>query len=161
MTSTVEPVIVLGYEDSPAGRAALRAAAELCTRLRARLHVVHAVPLLTPVSSTSAGLGAEPYVGLPLDGGEEERERIADAVQAQVAELLDGSSGRWTFAAQWGPPVEVLTEQADEVDAYLLVVGAHGHGLGAALERLLSGSTSRGLERRTRRPLLVVPVPDS
>lgn len=160
MTSTVEPVVVLGFEDSPAGHAALRTAAELCTRLRARLHVVHAVPLLTSVSSTSAGLGAEPYVGLPLDGGEQERARIADAVQAQVAGLLGGSGGRWTFAAGWGPPVEVLTEQADEVDAYLLVVGAHKHGLGAALERLLSGSTSRGLERRARCPLLVVPVPE-
>lgn len=160
MTSTVEPVVVLGYEDSPAGRAALRAAVELSGRLHARLHVVHAVPLLTPVTTASAGIGGEPYVGLPLDGGEEERERVADAVQAQVAALLGDAPVRWTFAGEWGTPVDVLTQQADALDAYLLVVGAHAHGLGHALERLLSGSTSRGLERRCRRPLLVVPVPE-
>ncbi len=155
MTST--NVVVVGFDDSPPGRAALREGADLATRLGGSLHVVHAVPLLNAATAASGGLGGEGYVGLPAEGGEEQRERVADLVQAQVAELLTDHPGRWSFAAQWGTPVDVLEEQADEVGAYVVVVGAPTGGLGAAVERLLTGSTSRGLERRGSRPVLVVP----
>jgi nucleotide-binding universal stress UspA family protein len=52
-----------------------------------------------------------------------------------------------------GPVLDEIVRAADALDAGLLVVGARGAGF---LRRLVLGSTSERLLRRTQRPLLVV-----
>jgi len=54
------------------------------------------------------------------------------------------------------PNRDVLEQQADAVDAYLIVVGLPAGGLGAAVDHLLTGSDTVQL-RRASRPLLPVP----
>jgi nucleotide-binding universal stress UspA family protein len=52
---------------------------------------------------------------------------------------------------------ETITAQADRLDAAVIVVGSRG--LGRVKSRLL-GSTSHGVLRHTRRPVIVVRAPE-
>ncbi len=54
-----------------------------------------------------------------------------------------------------GTTVETILEQADKIDAELIVLGSHGHG---ALRRALLGSVSEGVMQRGSRPVLIVPA---
>lgn len=53
-----------------------------------------------------------------------------------------------------GRTVDSILDQAESCDADLIVVGSHGHG---ALYRAIVGSTSEGVLRNARVPVLVVP----
>ncbi len=54
-----------------------------------------------------------------------------------------------------GPTIETILEQADKIDADVIVLGSHGHGV---LRRALLGSVSEGVMHRSARPVLVVPA---
>jgi nucleotide-binding universal stress UspA family protein len=56
-----------------------------------------------------------------------------------------------------GPIVETIVQQAERIEADLLIVGSHGFG---ALYDLLVGSASRGVLKRSGIPVLVVPIKD-
>lgn len=153
------PLILVGYDDSPAGRAALCTAADLAGRLGAAMKVVHAVPPLTPLAASPAGLAGNGYVVPPPEDAAEHRSRTKESLGGAVAELLAGTTAVWTFDVVDGDAVTVLEEQCEVAGAYLVVVGTRHAGIGTALDRLLTGSTSRGLQRRCARPVLVVPEP--
>lgn len=53
-----------------------------------------------------------------------------------------------------GPTVEKILNEAERLDAGMIVVGSHGHG---ALFDLLVGSVSEGVIRKSRCPVMVVP----
>ena len=55
-----------------------------------------------------------------------------------------------------GAVVEEILNEADGVNADLIVVGTHGHG---AMYNLLVGSVTKGVLRRSTRPVLLVPGP--
>lgn len=149
------PVVLAGYDDEPGGRAAVRAAGQLAERLGGSLHVVYAVPSgslrVAPGASTGGpGVSATPDL-------QEQQSRTEVSVRAQVETLLAEQSVDWSLTVQVGSPAEVIDEQAESVDAYMVVVGLRRGGIGKAVDRLLQGSTSRGLERRVERPLVLVP----
>ncbi len=87
-------------------------------------------------------------------------QRLRDAARQQLTDLV----------AQWGPRCGVsaatalvsgrvlsaILEEADARDAEVIVVGARGEGY---LSRLLVGTTSERLLRRTHKPILVVKQP--
>jgi nucleotide-binding universal stress UspA family protein len=81
---------------------------------------------------------------------------LAGAVRS---ELGDGVDRPWTLRVLAGDPVHALTRLAEEVDARLLVVGAHPRGFGHAIEGWLSGSVAARLAHEQDRPVVVVPVP--
>jgi len=56
-----------------------------------------------------------------------------------------------------GNPVEKILKVAQERNCDLIVMGSHGHG---AIEDALIGSTARRVLRRSRKPVLVVRLPD-
>lgn len=55
-----------------------------------------------------------------------------------------------------GFPAEEILKEARDSDCDLIVMGTHGKG---ALENTFVGSVARRVLRRTRRPVLVVPLP--
>lgn len=57
-----------------------------------------------------------------------------------------------------GPTVETTLKEAENLEADLIVVGTHGHG---AVYDVLVGSYSAGIIRRSKLPVLVVPIRDS
>jgi nucleotide-binding universal stress UspA family protein len=75
-------------------------------------------------------------------------------VQA-LAETLRGDGVEATALLIQGPTVETTLKEADRLDAKLIVIGSHGHG---AVYDVLIGSYSAGIIRRSKLPVLVVPM---
>jgi nucleotide-binding universal stress UspA family protein len=59
------------------------------------------------------------------------------------------------FSDATPPVIEEILNQADVVNADLIVMGAHGHG---AMYNLLVGSATKGVLKHSARPVLLVPA---
>jgi nucleotide-binding universal stress UspA family protein len=57
----------------------------------------------------------------------------------------------------WGNPVEQILLQADEKNCDLIVMGTHGRG---SFADAMIGSTARRVVRRSKKPVLVVRLPE-
>ena len=57
----------------------------------------------------------------------------------------------------WGNPVEQILLQADEKNCDLIVMGTHGRG---SLADAMIGSTARRIVRRSKKPVLVIRLPE-
>ncbi|HEX2892903.1 MAG TPA: universal stress protein [Marmoricola sp.] len=142
--------LVVGFDRQPVSLQALDVAADLATRLRAELHVVHAVDL----------------ADYPIDPDSADWDEQAEAVLAEehekVREVLNRKPVPWAYHAAHGDPVDLLTAVADERDALMIVVGTRGHSRTAAIARLLDRSVTRALTGRGQhRPVLIVPLPEA
>jgi len=69
--------------------------------------------------------------------------------------------GRLEMLVREGVPVEELVKVAAERQVTCIVLGYRGAALGQRLRRLLLGSTSAQVLRRTPCPVLLVPVPSA
>jgi nucleotide-binding universal stress UspA family protein len=156
----VEPLrVVVGWESAERSGRALERAGDLATRLGAGLDVVHVRDaVLTPAPSSAVGLPLDPggtIAAMPLSA-----ERLAEIRQDVEADVAGRTGGApTTVHVREGWPPDVLTAVADEVDAYVVVVGGPAHGFAAFLEHLVTGSVAHELEKRSHRPVLVVPSP--
>jgi nucleotide-binding universal stress UspA family protein len=74
--------------------------------------------------------------------------------QAQIAQ--DGI--KVSLHEPTGTVAEEILNQADELNADLIVMGTHGHG---AMYNLLVGSVTKGVLKHTTRSVLLVPAPKS
>ena len=137
--------VVVGFDRDDASRAALEVAADLASRLAARLVVVHAV-----------GLGDYPIDPESTDWERQGQQALAEE-RRTVEQVLAAHASGFVYEVRSGSAVEALVDAAEEHDALLIVVGTHGHSVGEGLRRLLQGSVSRRLPRRTARPVVVVP----
>jgi len=128
--------IVIGYDGSDASKRALERAASLANG--GPVVVVSAVP---PLISRAARLAD------PIEA-EDHMRHLAEA-KARLSEL--GIEA--TAVEGVGDPATVIVAEADDIGADLIVVGSEGKGL---LERLLVGSVSAGVTRKTKTDVLVV-----
>ncbi len=81
-----------------------------------------------------------------------ERAFAADAFE-QVESMFQGANAEIRHLICEGSPGETIVEQAREIDADLIVVGARGH---SAVDRILLGSTSDFVASHADRSVLVV-----
>ncbi|WP_029525428.1 universal stress protein [Polaromonas glacialis] len=92
-----------------------------------------------------------------LGTGHQAEQRLIAETGQQLQQLADALAAAQQVAVQCclatGPVLDVISQKADDVNAGLLVLGARGAGF---LRRLMLGSTSERLLRRSTRPLLVV-----
>jgi nucleotide-binding universal stress UspA family protein len=56
-----------------------------------------------------------------------------------------------------GNPVDIIIEQSEERNCDLIVMGTYGHGI---IADAMMGSTARRVLRRSKKPVLVVRLPD-
>ena len=77
-----------------------------------------------------------------------------DELNELVTQLVDADVNASALMAQ-GDPVKTILRQAERLDAELIVVGSHGHGM---MFDALVGSISAGILRKSTIPVLVVPV---
>lgn len=142
-----EPVLVVGFDRFPESEHALVVAADLARRLRAFVHVVHAVSV-------------DDY---PIDPDADDwEERLADVLDEQrrtVTGLLAGVVAGWTYQVGRGSPVELLVSASEARNALMIVIGTRQGGLGPPIDRLLHPSIPARVLRRQHRPVLVVPLP--
>ena len=137
MTSQISPVVV-GYDFSHSGRAALRRAATLAAR--APFHVLHVVCVVDP---------EEAIPSLPSYNGVDDMyaARVQEALAAETQHELDRADVRGSVHffvhARIGKAAPEILTLAREVGADLIIVGSKGRGGSrGGIERLILGSTS-------------------
>lgn len=99
---------------------------------------------------------------IPYDAGPDVvRDQVAEDLREEHREIqkwadrLVGDGFKAAARMVQGPTVDTILDWADRVEADCIVMGTHGHG---ALHRLVLGSISEGVLRKTQRPVLVVPA---
>ncbi|MBN2174752.1 MAG: universal stress protein [Bacteroidales bacterium] len=54
-----------------------------------------------------------------------------------------------------GATVETILEEADDIDADMIITGSHGHGM---MYNIFIGSVSKELLKHSKRPVLIIPT---
>jgi nucleotide-binding universal stress UspA family protein len=141
-------------------------ARQLAKGLDAEIHLVHVRELIAAAAPGALGYGLAgmpelaPMSGVPVP--------VFDPIPQSIPEDEDQKSK----LAQWqreiaqegikvslheptGKVAEEILNQADVLQADLIVMGTHGHG---AMYNLLVGSATKGVLKHSRRPVLLVPA---
>lgn len=142
-------------------RDVFRHALSIARHYQAKVHVVHVVPEIE--------ISHQQYVAAML--GEERFKELAENTNREMIGRLQGDLRGFTddelkehpeyikavvsIEVLHGHPAERILQRADELDADLLVFGTHAQKEGS-FDFL--GSVVKRVLRRTRRPVLVVPV---
>lgn len=135
--------VVLATDGSEESDLAARAAADLCDRTGADLHVVHAW------DRTSTAFSAPVRALLSRLPGEE----AAGLLESQLDLIRAGGGVVKEAHLRRGPAAGEIAALAGELDADLVVLGTRGTG---AMERLMLGSVSEDVARISPCPTLVV-----
>jgi nucleotide-binding universal stress UspA family protein len=143
-------------------------ARQLANALGAEINLVHVKELTAAMPGTLGyGLAGMPELapmsGVPVPGFEPMPETISED-QGQKSKLAtwqgeiaqDGI--KVSLHEPTGAVAEEILNQADELNADLIVMGTHGHG---AMYNLLVGSASKGVLNHSTCPVLLVPAPRS
>jgi len=77
-----------------------------------------------------------------------------DQLNELVTQLVEADVNATALMAQ-GDPAKTVLKEAERLDAELIVVGSHGHGM---VFDALMGSVSAGILRKSTIPVLVVPI---
>src|SRR5438132_957839 len=144
-------------------------ARQLAKALDAEIHLVHVREFSAGAAPGTLGYGLAgmpelaPMSGVPVPG--------LDPMPQPISETEDQKSklARWqkeiaqdgvkvTLHEPTGAVAEEILNQADAINADLLVMGTHGHG---AMYHLLLGSATEGVLKHAIRPVLLVPSPKS
>jgi len=140
--------ILVAVDLSPASEIVIAAAAGVARLTGAKVYILHTAE----PEPDFVGYDAGPEVVRTQVANEYRREHRD--VQA-LADKLRGDGLDATALLIQGPTVETALREADNLDAELIVVGTHGHG---AVYDVLVGSYSAGIIRKSKRPVLVVPI---
>lgn len=138
MSSHVSPVVV-GYDFSHSGRAALHRAVTLAGR--APFHVLHIVCVVDPKDAIPS---IPSYNGVDYMYAARVQEALAAEVQQELDQADVRGSVHFFVHARIGKAAEEILNLAREVGADLIIVGSKGM---SGLERLILGSTSEQVVR--------------
>lgn len=140
--------IIVAVDLSPASAKVIEAAngvAKLTGVSVYVLHVIETEPDYVAFAASPEIQRSKIHADFPRESG---------AVQALVAKLRNDGLDAAEILLR-GPAVATTLAEADRLEAGLIVVGTHGH---AAVYDVLIGSYSAGIIRKSKLPVLVVPV---
>lgn len=138
MSPSFSPVVV-GFDFSHTGRAALQRGVDLAARAPQHvLHVACVVDPRRPIPSIPS------YHGVDVMYAARVQEALAYAVHEELERVDVRGRVNFFVHARVGKPVEELLALAREVSADLVIVGSHGL---TGLERLVIGSVSEKIVR--------------
>jgi nucleotide-binding universal stress UspA family protein len=140
--------IVVAVDLSPASKKVVEAARGVAELTGASIYILH----VAEPEPDFVGYDAGPEVVRTQVAEELRREHRE--VQALAEDLRENGLDATALLVR-GPTVETTLKEADSLKAGLIVVGTHGHG---AVYDVLVGSYSAGIIRRSKLPVLVVPV---
>jgi nucleotide-binding universal stress UspA family protein len=138
MSTHVSPVVV-GYDFSHSGRAALHRAVTLAGR--APFHVLHIVCVVDPKEAIPS---IPSYNGVDYMYAARVQEALAAEIQQELDQADVRGSVHFFVHARIGKAAEEILNLAREVGADLIIVGSKGM---SGLERLILGSTSEHVVR--------------
>jgi len=143
--------ILVAVDLSPASEKVVEAAGRIAKLNGAAVYILHAAE----PEPDFVGYDAGPEV-VRTQVAQELRREHRD-VQALAENLRDDGIDATALLVR-GPTVETTLKEAESLKAELIVLGSHGHG---AVYDVLVGSYSAGIIRRSKLPVLVVPIRDS
>ena len=144
-------------------------ARQLAKAFSAEIHLVHVKELTAAPTPGTLGYGLAgmpelaPMAGVPVPGFEPMPETISEdegqtSKLARWQEEIARNGIKVSLREPTGTVAEEILNQADELNADLIVMGTHGH---SAMYNLLVGSATKGVLKRSTRPVLLVPAPKS
>ena len=142
-------------------------ARQLAKALGAEIHLVYVKELTAAAMPDTLGYGLAgmpelaPMAGVPVPGFEPMPETLPEdegekAKLASWQEEIAQDGIKVSLHEPTGTVAEEILNQADELNADLIVMGTHGHG---AMYNLLVGSVTKGVLKHSTRPVLLVPAP--
>ncbi len=134
--------IIVGYDGSDCGRAALEKACEIAKALGDKVVIVF-------------GDAPGGYGGGEIPTHREAVEELAERVTAEAAELAEAAGVEREVMLRPLKPSHALIEAAEERGARMIVVGSYGE---APLKGAIIGSTPYRLVHLSQCPVLVVPA---
>jgi nucleotide-binding universal stress UspA family protein len=140
--------IIVAVDLSPASAKVIEAAngvAKLTGVSVYVLHVIETEPDYVAFAASPEMQRSKIHADFPQESG---------AVQKLVEKLRSDGLDAVEILLR-GPAVATTLAEADRLEAGLIVVGTHGH---AAVYDVLIGSYSAGIIRKSKLPVLVVPV---
>ena len=139
--------ILTPIDSSAVSNEVVSTARELAKAMNARIVLI---TIVQPPVFTSEYAAVMENIAEVVEIGEKAAERQLTKVKERLA-----SDGLVVETAQFnGSPVIHITEQAEAQKADLIVMGSHGH---TAFYDLLVGSTTHGVMKRARCPVVIVP----
>jgi nucleotide-binding universal stress UspA family protein len=144
-------------------------ARQLAKSLGAEIHLVYVKELSAAAAPGALGYGLAgmpelaPMSGMPVPGVGPMLQPIPEdegqkSKLAQWQKEIAQAGIKVTLHEPTGAIADEILNQADAVNADLIVMGAHGHG---AMYNLLVGSATKGALKRATHPVLLVPSPQS
>ena len=141
-------------------------ARKLAKALDAEIHLVHVKEITAAATPGTLGYGLAgmpelvPMSGVPVPAFEPMPETIPEdegqtSKLAKWQEEIARDGIKVSLHEPAGVVAEEILNQADALDADLIVMGTHGHG---AMYNLLVGSTTKGVLKHSTCPVLLVPV---
>jgi len=137
-------------------------AVSLANRYGAGITLLHVLEDMSPYRDSLMMniLGEEKWKDLL----ETNKDKIIQDLKDRLGKFCDTVSARLPacpfitddIIVKIGNPAEAILEQAKKMDCDLVVMGTHGHGI---LGDAMIGSVSRRVVRRSKKPVLVVPLP--
>lgn len=143
-------------------RAVLAEAARLSTALNAKLWILHVASNeaqtqifeATQFTDFSPDMGSSPIdVQLTRDLSAEEIKREHTELHG-ISSKLRKEGIEAQALLQKGDPARLIVEKAEELEAEMIILGSHGHGL---LHKALLGSVSESIIRHAGCNVLIVP----
>lgn len=127
--------------------AVVAAAGDLAQKYGAAIHIVH----VAEPNPDFVGYQTGPKSVRDAEAGalRDEHQQLQDIAVSLRADGIEAHSH-----LVHGPTVEKILEELDKLEADFVVIGSHGHN---PVYRFLLGSTTEGLIRKERCPVLVVP----
>lgn len=139
----LETVLAAVDVNDDLAEAVILAATDLARRNKARLHVVDAWPVLSPVAI--AGTPETEPGAILMSEANYEADRLArDDAEKRLKALVRKHDPEADVRLVIGEPADVVTRIAKETNADLIVAGSHQKG---AWARLISGGDSMSLIR--------------
>ncbi len=154
--------ILYATDMSENARHAFAYAADMADRHEARITILNVIETLTQSADVMLTdiLGKKEWKKLRESNRRDLEEKIKGRLEDFCVEM--GSKlNECKFlvdkvVVRHGAPFEEILKLADEIEADMIVLGTHGHGI---IADALIGGTTRRVVRRSKRPVLVIRLP--
>ncbi|RXK51201.1 universal stress protein [Halorientalis pallida] len=143
--------ILIPTDGSETARYAVDQAIDVASKYGATVHVLYVVD----VDATSYSLGTE-QVDRIRQGNLDEMPEVKEAAEAATAYVADAAAEHGLAVEEHirvGEPARAIRKFVEDSDIDLVVMGSHGR---SGLSRVILGSVTEKVLRRTRLPVLVV-----